>query len=251
MMEITSRLRGKRRCGRAIKQYKETMDELLGEGFGGRLSTQRVYRTGSYLSSRAIAPICAASPAEAASHTRGDQSMGAASSAILSPASGGTQSRQPRSQSGSPASGGITSTDLENRLKAAFKPVEKVPVQTPSDTPVAAYIQKEDAATAYMQPVAASKHLQDLQWLPQEAADWLYQATHYSIPLLQTLLGTHKSFNLRGQYLDAEGKPASGGQLAAFWGAEIGSRWQRAMIPYDCDADFVVFVTPCCNFRKA
>ena len=119
MMEIATRFQGKDRS--TIKKYKETMQESLGDCFhGGNMRSS----TGSYLSSRAISPIRPASPA-AASHTRGDQSMGAASSAILSPASGGTQSRQPKSQSGSPASGGITSTDLENRLKAASTQLEK------------------------------------------------------------------------------------------------------------------------------
>ena len=100
-----------------------------------------------------------------------------------------------------------------------------------------------------MQPTSnlqASK----VHWLPQEAADWLYQATHYVIPFLQTLLGTNSAFDANGEYRDASGRPASGGQLAAFWGTEIGSRRDRALIAYDADVDFEAFVTPCCEFDK-
>ena len=62
--------------------------------------------------------------------------------------------------------------------------------------------------------------------------------------MLQTLLGTHKSFNIKGVYGDAQGEPASGGQLAAFWGTEIGSRRDRALIAYEYDIDFEAFLTP-------
>ena len=123
-------------------------------------------------------------------------------------------------------------------------------MRKPSDAPAAAYIQKEHAVIAYMQPKSANRSATDIHWLPQEAADWLYQATHYSIPLLQTLLGTHKAFNRKGQYLDANGEPASGGQLVAFWGTELGSRRDRALIAYDTDVDFEAFVTPCCDCAK-
>ena len=74
---------------------------------------------------------------------------------------------------------------------------------------------------------------------------------HYVMPFLQTLLGTNRAFDAHGVYRDAtSGEPASGGQLAAFWGTEIGSRRDRALIAYDADVDFEAFVTPCCDFDK-
>ena len=111
-------------------------------------------------------------------------------------------------------------------------------MQTPSDTPAAAYAKAENAAIAYMKPINAPVSAKDIPWLPQEAADWLYQATHCAIPLLQTRLGTQKSFNSNDEYVDANGEPASDGQLAAFWGTEIGSRRDRALIAYDYDIGF-------------
>ena len=50
--------------------------------------------------------------------------------------------------------------------------------------------------------------------------------------------------------MDANGEPVSGGQLAALWGTEIGSRRDRALIAYDYDIDFEVFLTPCCDFDE-
>ena len=133
----------------------------------------------------------------------------------------------------SPACGGATLAELENRLKDAFKPLEKVQLQQPSDTPTAEYYKAENAAIVYMKPYSLPIAPKIIPRLPQEAADWLYQATLCAIPLLQTLLRTQKSFNSKGGYEDAMGEPASGGQLAAFWGTEIGSRRDRALIAYD------------------
>ena len=90
----------------------------------------------------------------------------------------------------------------------------------------------------------------DIPWLPQEAADWLYSATHYVLPLLQTRLGKDRSFTAEGKYLDERGQPASGGQLAAWHGTELGSRRDRALIAYDSNVNSVAFVTPCYDFAK-
>ena len=188
----------------------------------------------------------------------------------VSPACGGeTPSRQPlRSEDASqrrgldesqdPASGGsvfsrnekLWKIEVERRLLNAFKPLEKVVMRKPSATPTAAYINPPNAAVAYMEPRKAPVRGALVHWLPQEAADWLYQATHYTIPLVQALLGTNKAFDHRGRYLDANGEPASGGQLAAFYGTEMGSRRDRALIAYDTDVDFDAFVTPDFDFAK-
>ena len=166
--------------------------------------------------------------------------------------------RQPAAAQTTPASGGgkfggDAFFTLRTRLLRAFQPLDVVEMGQPSDSSVvASYVNEPDAAIAYMQPAGATDDdsATGVQWLPQEAADWLYQATHYVIPLLQTLLGTNSAFDANGEYRDASGRPASGDQLAAFWGTEIGSRRDRAFIAYDADVDFEAFVTPCCEFDK-
>ena len=226
---LKSQFQGQAPSAKAIKTYQVAIQKMMVQEFHGGRTKDNGGRYVARLPPAAFDPNAASC-------------LGAAS-----PARGGTQSRQP---AGTPASGGITSTDLETRLKIAFRPLEKVEMRKPCDAPAAAYIQEANAAVAYMQAKNATDSATDIQWLPQEAADWLYQATHYCIPLLQTLLGTHKAFNTKGQYLDANGEPASGGQLVAFWGTEMGSRRDRALIAYDTDVDFEAFVTPCCDFAK-
>lgn len=120
-------------------------------------------------------------------------------------------------------------------------------MRNPRSTPAAAY----NTDRSYMQPTSIFCFFaEDIPWLPQEVADWLYNATHYAIPLLQTLLGTHKAFDSKGCYVDSSNTPASGGQLAAWRGTELGSRRDRALIAYDTNANFQAFVTPCCDFSK-
>ena len=125
-----------------------------------------------------------------------------------------------------PASGGIE-RDLKQILDRAFKPSSKVDMQIPrSCTPAAVY----NTERSYMQPTSQCSAA-DIPWLPQEAAAWLYNATHYAIPLLQTLLWTQKAFDSKGCYVDVPSNtPASGGQLAAWHGTELGSRRDRALI---------------------
>ena len=102
---------------------------------------------------------------------------------------------------------------------------------------------KPDAAIAFMQ--TNSPGGSSIQYLPQECANWLYQASHYAVPLIQSLLGTGKAFDKRGRYLDAaDGRPASGGQVVACWGTEMAARTERALFAYDVDMDWWVFVTP-------
>ena len=49
---------------------------------------------------------------------------------------------------------------------------------------------------------------------------------------------------------DCTSEPASGGQVAVWWGAEIGPRRNNAMIAWDYDADLVVFKTMDCDVSK-
>ena len=146
-----------------------------------------------------------------------------------------------------PASGGLTRNQLHQRLEHAFKQSEKVELRQPSHAATASY--KKEGTIAYMHPPSALQASQ-VRWLPQEAADWLYQALHAVLPLLQFLLGTSAAFNSEGKYLRADGGPASGGQLVAFGGTELGSRRDRALIAYDTDCDLEAFVTPCCDFAE-
>ena len=140
--------------------------------------------------------------------------------------------------------------DLETRLRNAYKPREKVVMRTPRNTPTAAYVTNPNSSVAYTTPLSATGVGTSVHhWLPQEAADWLYQATLYTMPLLQALLGTNKAFDSTGRYLDHKGRPASGGQLAAFYGTECGSRRDRALIAHDTDVDFEAFVTPDFDFH--
>ena len=113
-----------------------------------------------------------------------------------------------------PACGGLSSQELDIRYYAVFKPDQPIELPLPSDTAVAKFVAKPDAAIAYMQ--TNSPGGSSIQFLPQESANWLYQASHYAVPLIQSLLGTGKAFDNRGRYLDAaDGRPASGGQVVA------------------------------------
>ena len=179
---------------RRIREYKATVRKLLVEGFGGMVADYSggVGNKDRYGDARLASPLSAENIALEAiqKHLRAPRyhlGLGPVSGSTLSPTSGGAQIRQRKSLPGSPASDGATSTELEHRLKDAFKPLGKVQMQTPSDTPAAAYAKAENAAIVYMKPVNMPVSAKDILWLPQEAADWLYQATHCAIPLLQTL----------------------------------------------------------------
>ena len=138
---------------------------------------------------------------------------------------------------------------LQMRLEAAFRPTEPVLLATPTDTVLATYVKAPDACISFMAPKEAQPLA--VQWMPQQVADWLYQATHYAIPLIQAALGTKKAFDKRGQYLDAAGCPASGGQIVAFWGTEMASRRERGLFPYDNDVDWEIFITRDFDFHQA
>ena len=85
---------------------------------------------------------------------------------------------------------------------------------------------------------------EDIPFTPQTVANWLYQASAYAVLAVQSRLGTNKRFDSEGHYKDVtSGEPASGGQMCAFWGTELGSRRDQGLISHDYDADFAVFKT--------
>ena len=59
---------------------------------------------------------------------------------------------------------------------------------------------------------------------------------------VQTFLGTHKAFNAEGYYVDSSHTTASGRQLAAWRGTELGSRRERALIAYDANVTYIALV---------
>ena len=81
-------------------------------------------------------------------------------------------------------------------------------------------------------------------FMPQNIANWLYQALADTIVVFQAALDGGGAFNASGKYLTKPGGPGSGGELVGFGGTELGSRRDQAMIAWDYDVDFAVFVTP-------
>ena len=81
-----------------------------------------------------------------------------------------------------------------------------MPLSQPIDTAAALYTNIDDAAICYMK--ARTPDAAHIQWMPQEAANWLYQVVHYAVPLIQNLLGIGNAFDATGQYCDCENRPA-------------------------------------------
>ena len=215
--ELNAEFKKRGRPKASIDQYKTRLLALMAKQF--RLGTKKIPLH------RQIAPA----PSRRHSSKKSALVDRGVRAEIKNPAEAPTGARQPAAAGGA-ASGGPASTDLETtgrlqiKLQSAFKPSDIVVMQRPSDSVAAAYMRQKDSAITFMQTVAdATDSATSIQWLPQEAADWLYQATHYVIPFLQTLLGANNAFDAKGEYRDASGEPASGGQLVAFWGTEIGS----------------------------
>ena len=95
----------------------------------------------------------------------------------------------------------------------------------------------------------------DIPYTPMNVANWLYQVLLDTVTNLQSILGLGYRFDQDGSYLnDVYGvddtEPACGGQVVAFWGTELGSRREQAMIAWEYDVDLAVFVTPNCDFAS-
>ena len=88
-----------------------------------------------------------------------------------------------------------------------------------------------------------------IPFTPQPVVNWLYQTLGYAMTVLQDLLGKSARFSADGTLLHGTtSAPASGGQVCAMWGTELGSRRDQSMVAWDYDVDLAIFRTPCCNF---
>ena len=84
----------------------------------------------------------------------------------------------------------------------------------------------------------------DVLFMTPNVANWLYQAFVDVLTGFQTALDGGGAFDASGAYLTKAGAPASGGEIVAWWGTEVGSRRDQSIIAWDYDVDFAVFVTP-------
>ena len=231
-----------------IREYKELVSSLIQRKYGTTYELSWGHlNSGARLGTRARGAadgLCTSQPSTASftkPETNSSQPAAATSerAAVASTNVAALVESQP-SSSGSnfvPASGGIPVEELERRFEAAFKPFERVELLIPCDTVVAKFVSKPDAAIAYMQ--TDSPGGSSIQFLPQDIANWLYQASHYAVPLIQSLLGTGKAFDGMGRYVNlADSRPASGGQVVACWGTEMAARTERALFSYDVDTDW-------------
>ena len=90
----------------------------------------------------------------------------------------------------------------------------------------------------------------EVPFMPQPVADWLYQAGADVVVVVQRLLDGGGAFNAEGEYKTKEGRSAEGGEIVGFWGTEIGSRREQAVLSIDYDMDFAIFITPGLNFAS-
>ena len=131
-------------------------------------------------------------------------------------------------------------------LKRRFEGKAPVPLLHDVSLPSADYVCDDSSACALLRCTASSAGL--VPFTPRPVVFWLYQVLVYTLAVLQELLGTGR-FHADGCYLDAVSKsPASGGEVVAFWGTELGSRRDQGMISYDYDVDLAVFKTADLDF---
>lgn len=88
----------------------------------------------------------------------------------------------------------------------------------------------------------------EVPFTPQPVVNFLYQVMACTIATIQDLLGQGNRFEASGSFVNSKYGPASGGQVVACWGTEIGSRRDQGLIAWDYDADLCVFKTPDCDF---
>lgn len=232
--QINERYRSMEANAKTERLYKEELRLLLMNRFHGACATplqgHRHRENQARRGGRFVSPT----------RVLASGGLGALSVALSSPASAtASVPCQLAAATSVPACSGLTASELDSRLQTAFRPVGMVEMHSSTNVPAAEYVKVADATSAYTRPAKEVRFAADIHWLPQEAADWLYQATHYALPLLQTLLETKKAFNATGHDLDSHGE-----------GTEIGCRRDRALIPYDNDVDFEASVTPCCDFAN-
>jgi len=90
---------------------------------------------------------------------------------------------------------------------------------------------------------------------PQPVINWLYQVLAIALQTMQGFLGVEHRFNANGNYVSTTDETlqsqTAGGQCCVFWGTELGSRRDQAMMSYDFDGDIAVFVTDSIVFQEA
>ena len=84
----------------------------------------------------------------------------------------------------------------------------------------------------------------DVMFMPPNIANWLYQGLADVIVTFQTALDGGGAFDASGKYLTKAGERVTGGEIVGFWGTELGSRRDQAILAWDYDVDFAIFVTP-------
>ena len=78
--------------------------------------------------------------------------------------------------------------------------------------------------------------LGEVLFMPPHIANWLYQAFADVLRAFQSVLGGSGggsgggAFDANGAYLTEAGQPACGGEIVAWWGTELGSRRQQAIV---------------------
>ena len=89
---------------------------------------------------------------------------------------------------------------------------------------------------------------QRIPFTPQPVVDWLYQVLAIALEMIQGKLGTRAWFRESGLYAGDDNLATHGGQLAAFWGTELGARREQSLVAWDYDIDLAAFITPGLDF---
>ena len=89
---------------------------------------------------------------------------------------------------------------------------------------------------------------QRIPFTPQPVVNWLYHVLAVAFEMIQDKLGTRAWFRESGLYAGDDNLATHGGQLAAFWGTELGARREQALVAWDYDIDLAAFITPGLDF---
>ena len=152
-------------------------------------------------------------------------------------ASGAAQKKSKKRLSATAASG--AAPNIWQQKELVLKPIQLA--HSESD-PSATYVC--DGAIAIMEGLPGLGDAAGIPFTPQPVVNFLYQAMCYALSVVQNELGCHGRFHADGNFRSLESHElTSGGQVCAFWGTEIGSRRDQAMIAWDYDVDLAVFIT--------
>ena len=168
------------------------------------------------------------------------QLLTAASSAAAASGAAQKQSKKNSSTaaSGAAAAGGAE-TNIWQQKELVLKPIELAHSESDHS---ATYVC--DGAIAIMQALPGLGDAAGIPFTPQPVVNFLYQALCYALSVLQKELGCHGRFHADGHFRSLDSHDlASGGEVCAFWGTEMGSRRDQALIAWDYDVDLAVFIT--------